>query len=152
MSEQDRWRELEERYQRSPIHHALSLSLAVHEPGKVEIHYGGTPAAGNVDGMVAGAALAAMVDSAVLQACRTVSDAAQSLATLELKVNFIRPSPAGVPLVTTAVLHHDGRRTCVGTTETTDQQGRLIALGVVTGAKSERRAAGRSGSGEMVST
>lgn len=126
------WDEMQAGYGELPIHTALGLSLEVLEAGAVRVRYDGTPAAGNRRGIAAGGALAEMINSAVVQACRTKLGREVGTVTLELKVNFIRAAPAGSALVTTGKIEHLGRTTAVGHGRTEDDSGRLIALGMVT--------------------
>ena len=126
------WKAMEDGYGESPIHGALGLSLRVVGRGVVEIHYHGSDSAANRHGVVGGGALAAMVDSAVMQACRTTFESGDQAVTLELKTNYLKPAPKGQPLVATGTVEHSGRRTAVGTARVLDEAGDLVALGTVT--------------------
>lgn len=126
------WRKMEASYSESPIHRVLGLSLKVLGNGEVEVLFDGAVEATNRRGNAAGGALAEMVDSAVVQACRTLISPEDKVATLELKVNYVRPGPANTPLTTHAKIDYIGRSTCVGIGRVTDPAGELIALGMVT--------------------
>lgn len=125
------WEEMQSGYGESPIHTALGLTLEVVEAAKVIVHYDGNPSGGNRRGIAAGGAVAEMIDSAVVQACRTKAGRDVGTVTLELKVNYIRAAPAGARLRTTGQVEHFGRTTAVGQGRTVDETGRLIALGLV---------------------
>jgi uncharacterized protein (TIGR00369 family) len=56
----------------------------------------------------------------------------QSLATLELKVNFVRPGICGRRVTARGSIDHLGRFTAVGTGRVLDEDDRLIAVGLVT--------------------
>lgn len=127
-----RWRQMEQVYRQSPIHRVLGLSLHVVGEGEVVIIYDGCAEASNRSGNTAGAALAGMIDSAVMQACRTTLGADDRAVTLELKVNYLRPGPPGVILRTHGRIEHIGGSTVVGYARTERPGGKLIALGVVT--------------------
>lgn len=126
------WRSMEAGYSDSPIHKVLGLSLSVKGAGEVEVTFDGRPDAGNRRGNIAGGALAQMIDSAVVQACRTLIAAADKVATLELKVNYVRPGQPGVALRTHAAIDYLGRSTAVGVGRVFDPAGELVAMGIVT--------------------
>jgi uncharacterized protein (TIGR00369 family) len=152
------WAEMEQTYADSPIHRTLGLTLRVVAAGEVAIVFDGTPQAGNRRGHPAGGALAEMLDSAVVQAARTLVGPADQLVTLDLKMNFVAAATAGCPLSTRARIDHLGRSTVVGTGRIEDPSGNLIALGIVTvnrrrtvavGGDSHRRQAETVGGGEI---
>jgi len=128
----ERWRELEARYGESGIHRVLGLSLAVNGLGDVEVSYDGRPEAGNRAGNTAGGALSQMIDSCVMQAAATHVEPGDGLTTLELKVNFVKPAPPGGKLTARGLIKHIGRTTAVGTGEIADEQGNIVAIGLVT--------------------
>jgi uncharacterized protein (TIGR00369 family) len=126
------WHEMETNYSRSPIHRGLGLSLRVVGEGEVVVDYDGSEGASNRRGNAAGGAMAEMIDSAVMQACRTMLAPKDFNTTLELKINFTRAAPPGGRLTTTGRIEHIGRTTAVGTGRIVDAEGRLVALGIVT--------------------
>ena len=134
---------MERRYAESPIHRLLGLSLRVEGEGRVVVDYDGRPEAANIHGTVAGATLSGLVDSAVMQATRTLLDPDASVATLDLKINFTRASRAGVPLSARSTVDHVGRSTAVGTARVEDPDGKLVALAVVTVSVRQARASAR---------
>lgn len=127
-----RWTDLETRYPTSPIHASLGLTLEVPERSKAWIHHDGTPGAANTRGNPSGALLAAMVDSAVMQAVLTELTDDDFATTLELKINYLRSSPAGGALVGRGTLEHVGRTTAVGIARIESADGVVIAVGTVT--------------------
>jgi acyl-CoA thioesterase len=127
-----RWAAQEKVYDRSPIHGSLGLSLTVTGPGEVEVHYNGLAGATNNNKVVSGAALTAMIDSAVMQSVLTTAAPTEHASTIELKVNFLRPAPPGGALTATATVQHRGRRTAVGSAQVRDEHGHTVALGLVT--------------------
>jgi len=127
-----RWVDLEQRYPRSPIHASLGLTLEVVAPGEALIHYDGTPGAANTLGNPSGALLAAMVDSAVMQAVLTRLEPDDRTTTLELKINYLRGSAPGGTLVARGELEHLGRSTAVGIARIADAGGKVVAVGTVT--------------------
>jgi uncharacterized protein (TIGR00369 family) len=133
------WRVLERGYSISAIHRTLGLSLRVIEPGGVIVTYNGANAACNRLGTIAGGAISEMIDSAVVQASRSLLGAEDVAATLELKVNFVRPARAGESLTTRGRVEYLGSSTAVGTGRVERDDGTLVAMGTVT--VSIRRAA-----------
>lgn len=129
-----RWIGLEDRYPRSPIHASLGLTLHVPARGEAHIRHDGAPGAANTRGNPSGALLAAMVDSAVMQAVLTELDDEDFATTLELKINYLRSSPAGGLLLGRGTLEHVGRTTAVGVARIESADGTVIAMGTVTAA------------------
>jgi uncharacterized protein (TIGR00369 family) len=133
MSERDqRWLQMEERYGASGVHRTLGLSMTILDRGDVEVHFDGRPEAGNRSGNTAGGVLSQMIDSSVVQAAATCLAEGDHLTTLELKVNFVRAAPPGGRLTARGQIRHEGRTTAVGTGEITDEQGKVVAIGLVT--------------------
>jgi uncharacterized protein (TIGR00369 family) len=127
-----RWDAMQERYGESGVHRTLGLSMTVVGRGEVLVHYDGRPEAGNRSGNTAGGVLSQMIDSSVVQAAATCLADGDHLTTLELKVNFVRAAPPGGKLTARGQIRHEGRTTAVGTGEITDEDGRTVALGLVT--------------------
>lgn len=128
----DKWREMERSYGEAPIHRLLGLALRVEGAGRAIIDFDGRSDAANRHGIVAGSAISGMVDSAVVQACKTVLGSRDGVATLELKVNFVRPGRSGSPLTTHGRVEHLGSSTAVGMARVENGEGKLVALGTVT--------------------
>lgn len=126
------WRRMEQTYSESPVHRVLGLSLKVVGEGETIVEFNGARDAGNRRGNAAGGALTEMIDSAVVQASRTLLGPDDGVVTLELKVNFLRPGGPGVPLSTRGRIEHLGRSIAVGVGRVEDPQGKLVALGLVT--------------------
>lgn len=123
---------MEEHYLLSPIHNTLGLTLEVLGEGGAIVHYDGRKDGMNRRGDAAGGTVAEMIDSAVVQACRTMLQPLDSTVTIELKVNYIRAAPANLKLFAKATLDHFGRSTAVGTGRVLDENGKLYAIGIVT--------------------
>lgn len=123
---------MEQHYLLSPIHNTLGLTLNVPGEGEAVVRYDGRKDAMNRKGDAAGGTVAEMIDSAVVQACRTMLQPNDSTVTIELKVNYIRAAPANLKLSARAKLDHFGRSTAVGTGRVEDESGKLYAIGIVT--------------------
>jgi uncharacterized protein (TIGR00369 family) len=78
---------------------------------------------------VYGGAIALLADAALSGAVMTICPAGGSFATLDLKVNFLRPvMPDGGLLTALATLAHRGRTMVVATAELFNQDGKRIAM------------------------
>jgi uncharacterized protein (TIGR00369 family) len=82
-------------------------------------------------GVVHGGVLATMIDSAIGTAVRSTLMEGQGAATVELKVNYVKPAK-GEYLVAKAKLSHRGKNLVVGLAEVFDTNRNLIALGTAT--------------------
>ncbi len=125
----DYWRSLERRYSGAGIAQALGLTLLVRGRGEVELHYDGSNAAVNLRGMISGGAISAMVDSALIQSCRTGIKPDEDVVTRELKVNFIRPAPH-TRICAAGHLEYLGRSTGVASVRVMTSDGQLLAYGL----------------------
>lgn len=123
---------MEQHYLLSPIHNTLGLTLKVPGESEAIVHYDGRKDGMNRRGDAAGGTVAEMIDSAVVQACRTRLQPFDSTVTIELKVNYVRAAPANLKLFAQAKLDHFGRSTAVGTGRVLDETGKLYAIGIVT--------------------
>jgi uncharacterized protein (TIGR00369 family) len=94
------------------------------------------PASGwlcNPAGTVQGGVLAMLVDAALGMAVQTTAPAGTAIASLDLKVNLLRPAPPdGRDLVARANVVHRGRTLAVAHGEVTDADGRRVALATST--------------------
>ena len=123
---------MERTYGGTPLHQAFGMTLRVLGEGEVAVDFSGSANAGNRSAKTGGGILATLVDSAVVQACRSMLEPGAATATVELKVNFVRASDAGTVLTTFGRIDHLGRTLAVGNARVEDPAGQLIALGLVT--------------------
>lgn len=126
------WRDLERAYDESPIHRLLGMSLRVTAAGETEVSLTARPDLGNRNGSVAGGVLSTLIDSAVTQAARTTAPPDCRAWTQELKVNFVRRGRVGSVLTARGSLEYAGRGSAVGIGRVVDDEGTLLAVGVVT--------------------
>ncbi|WP_066152039.1 PaaI family thioesterase [Halalkalibacter krulwichiae] len=82
-------------------------------------------------GTVHGGVLATLIDAAVGSAVRTTQTEDQSSATIELKINYIRPAK-GDYLLAKGKLSHRGKKVQVGTAEIFNSEGKMVAMGSAT--------------------
>jgi uncharacterized protein (TIGR00369 family) len=125
------WRQLERAYDESPVHRLLGLSLRVVAAGRTEVSLHARPELGNRNGSVAGGVLTTLIDSAVAQAARTAAPNVR-VWTQEMKVNFVRRGRVGAHLTAHGSLEHSGRTSAVGVGRVLDDEGTLLAVGIVT--------------------
>lgn len=78
-----------------------------------------------------GGALFALADSAGSMAVVGMTDKGETVTTVEMKINFIRPFTNG-DVVAEANILHCGKRTALGIVELKDARGRLLAKGSAT--------------------
>ncbi|MDE3100605.1 MAG: PaaI family thioesterase [Chloroflexota bacterium] len=146
----ERFARLEGAYTESPIHATLGLTLRVKAAGEVVITFDGSERTGNRSKVVAGGAIATMIDSAIVQAVRTLLDPADRTATVDLSVSFVRPGRIGRALSTTGRVDHLGRSLAVGRATTVDPDGEIVAvgLGTVSVRRVDQRHDARAGTAE----
>ena len=78
-----------------------------------------------------GGAVFAAADAATGVAAMGLLAWDETLTTIEMKINFIRPVPDS-EIVAEAVILHRGRSTAVGEAEVKDTEGRLVAKALAT--------------------
>jgi len=80
-------------------------------------------------GKVQGGVIAMLADAALSGAISTVTPAATAMASIDLKVNFVRPGIAdGRDLVARGTVAHSGRTIAVAHSEVVDADGKRVAL------------------------
>jgi acyl-CoA thioesterase len=105
----------------------LGMRLVDLEPGYARLELPFRREMTHSGGVVQGGLITTLADSSIAHATVAALDSAtQRTATIELKINFIRPAN-GKLFTSVARLIHLGRRTAVGEAEVTDERGRLIA-------------------------
>lgn len=130
---------MQDRYHPAPLHDMLGLTMSVLGEGSVEVRYNEAETALNRRGIVAGGSLSTMVDSAGMQAVRTMLGRDDATVTIELKVNFLRPAQHQTLRAIGRTVHVGGR-VGVSSVEVLDETDEVVAVGLVTA--SIRRARG----------
>jgi uncharacterized protein (TIGR00369 family) len=88
----DEWFErMHELYDTSPVHKLFGMQLESLAPGEATVVFTPRPELINAAGVVHGGILATIVDSAILQAVRTLIGPDDRPTTLELKLNYVAP-------------------------------------------------------------
>jgi acyl-CoA thioesterase len=90
-----------------------------------------SPALANGAGVMHGGAVFTAADAAVGVAAMGLLAADENVATIEMKVNFIKPVTGGEIDAEARILHR-GRNTAVGEAVVTDAEGRLVAQALAT--------------------
>jgi uncharacterized protein (TIGR00369 family) len=117
----------------APIAELLGFQLREVEFGRIVFE--GRPAAChyNLHGTVHGGYVATLLDSAMGCAVHSVLEAGVGYATLEIKVNYVRPlADVTGPVRAEGTLLHRGRRTATSEGRLVDGEGRLLAHGTST--------------------
>jgi uncharacterized protein (TIGR00369 family) len=114
---------------------ALTLGLELLEVDEGRVVFGVAPHEFlfNPIGSVHGGAIATLIDSAASCAVHSVLGPGVAYATTDLHVTYVRPLLAGgTRAICTGELLHGGRRMATASARVEDEQGRLLAHGVVT--------------------
>lgn len=123
----------EERVPRAPIFETIAFYMAEAEPGRIvyalkpeEFHY-------NVIGNLHGGIPALLLDSAMGSSIHSTLPAGVGHATIELKINFVRPITIATGEVRAeAEVIHVGKRTATASGRLVDSAGKLYAHGSTT--------------------
>jgi len=118
----------EPEYEQFPLQNFLGMELSGDEPGSGIATVDITDKHHNPDGVVHGAVLFALVDTAMGKATMSVLDDGIFCATIETSLRFIRPVRSGSVLAVAKVLKR-GRHVVHLDAQIHDSDGRLIATG-----------------------
>ncbi|AGI26564.1 PaaI family thioesterase [Pseudomonas sp. MT3] len=111
----------------------LGLEIVQAADGKAEVHMTMHDGLRNVHGKLHGGALFSLIDTAMGQACHSLSGGMAQSVTLESKINYIRPVSDGEVACRAWVLHN-GKRTLVVEADTYQGE-KLIAKAQATFAR-----------------
>ncbi|WP_066251349.1 PaaI family thioesterase [Neobacillus drentensis] len=115
----------------SPFWDYIGMTEEIIEEGYAELRLNITPNLTQRRGTVHGGVLASLVDAAVGSAVRSTLSKEQASATVELKVNYVRPAK-GVYLIGKAKLFQQGKTLAAGQAEIFNSDGNLVAIGTAT--------------------
>jgi uncharacterized protein (TIGR00369 family) len=115
----------------SPFWDYIGMTEQIIEPGYAELHIPITSNLHQRRGVVHGGVLATLIDGAVGSAVRSTMSEEQASATVEMKINYVRPAK-GDYLIAKAKLSHRGKTLAVGQAEIFDPDGNLVAMGTAT--------------------
>lgn len=122
-----------ERESRAEIRFWTTLGMKLIDAGRgwSKVHLPFSPALANGAGVMHGGAVFTAADAAVGVAAMGLLEADENVATIEMKVNFIKPVTDG-EIVAEARILHKGRNTAVGEAVVKDADGRLVAQALAT--------------------
>lgn len=109
----------------------LGMKLINAGGGRARVRLPFAPSLANGAGVMHGGAVFAAADAATGVAAMGLLALDETLTTIEMKINFIRPVPDS-EIVAEAVILHRGRSTAVGEAEVKDAEGRLVAKALAT--------------------
>ena len=109
----------------------LGMKLVDAGNGRASVRLPFGPQLANGAGVMHGGAVFTAADAATGVAAMALLAPGETLTTIEMKINFIRPVPDG-EIVAEAVILHRGRSTAVGEAEVRDAEGRLVAKALAT--------------------
>lgn len=115
----------------SPFWDYIGMTEEKIENGYAEVRINITRNLQQRRGAVHGGVLSSLVDAAAGSAIRSMLAEEQLSATVELKVNYLRPAK-GEFMVAKAKLSHLGKTIAVGQAEVFDPKGILVAMGTAT--------------------
>jgi len=111
-----------------PVAALIGMDIEAVEPGRVVFGFEPAEFHLNPNGVLHGGIAALVCDTACGCAVSTELPAGETCATLEIKVNYIRPIGAGASrLACTGTVLHLGRRSALAEAKLLDSQGKLVA-------------------------
>jgi acyl-CoA thioesterase len=109
----------------------LGMTLIEAGGGRASVRLPFGPHLANGADVMHGGAVFAAADAATGVAAMGLLASGETLTTIEMKINFIRPVPDG-EIVADALILHRGRSTAVGEADVRDAEGRLVAKALAT--------------------
>jgi uncharacterized protein (TIGR00369 family) len=120
---------IEDDLPRPPIHHLTGLRLVEAEEGETVVVLPCSKWLSTSAGTIQGGFTAMLAESAMTGAVFSTAPADTAVATLDFKVNYLRPVfPDGNEITASARILHRGRTLVVATAELTNAEGKKVAL------------------------
>jgi uncharacterized protein (TIGR00369 family) len=114
---------------RPPVYHLTGLCVTEAAEGAATVELPCSKWLSTSAGTIQGGFTAMLAESAMGAAAFSTVDAGTAIASLDLKVNYLRPVfPDGEPIVARAQIIHRGRTLSVTTVEITNAEGKQVAL------------------------
>ena len=114
---------------RPPIHHLTGLRLTEVTEGSATVELPCSKWLSTSAGTIQGGFTAMLAESAMGAAAFSTVEAGTAIASLDLKVNYLRPVfPDGEPIVAEARVLHRGRTLAIVSVEITNAEGKKVAL------------------------
>ncbi len=115
----------------APVARLIGFHLAAVEPGKVTVELAAGPQHSSPPGTLHGGVLCDVADAAMGMALFSLLDDDHSFATVELKINFLRPVWAAT-LTAVGTVIKQGRTISLCECSVTDEAGALVAYATCT--------------------
>jgi uncharacterized protein (TIGR00369 family) len=121
----------EEKKASSPFWAYLGMKEQMQDNGSAEVRLDIFPELLQRRGLVHGGVIASLIDGSIGSAIRSTLGQDGATATIELKINYLKPAK-GTYLVAKASLYHKGGTIAVGKSEVYDDADQLVAVGTAT--------------------
>lgn len=116
---------------KNPFWSLLGMELIAVKKGWAKIRLPYTAKLANGIGLAHGGAIFSPADSAVGMALVGLLNKDETVSTLEMKINYLKPVQGG-EIVAEAKIIHRGTMTAIGDVEVRDDKGNLVAKGLAT--------------------
>lgn len=122
---------IRERFKRNNFIRFLGIELDSIERGQARLSLEVRDELLQLQGVLHGGAMAALIDTAVAIAISSESDPEDRFTTVEMKINYLEPVREG-RVIALARLIRNGRRIVVAECDAYDSNGQLVAKGLLT--------------------
>jgi acyl-CoA thioesterase len=116
---------------KNPFWSLLGMELVAVKKGWAKIRLPFTEKLANGIGLAHGGAIFSPADSAVGMALVGLLSKEETISTLEMKINFLKPVKGG-QIIAEAKIIHRGTMTAIGDVEVRDESEKLVAKGLAT--------------------
>jgi uncharacterized protein (TIGR00369 family) len=128
---------IRERFKRNNFIRLLGIELDSVERGRARLSLEVKDELLQLQGVLHGGAMAALIDTAVAIAISSASEPEARFTTVEMKINYLEPVRRG-RVIADARLIRNGRRIAVAECDAYDSNGQLVAKGLLTYIKLNR--------------
>jgi uncharacterized protein (TIGR00369 family) len=133
-----------------PIHHLTGLAPTAADEGRASFRLPCTEWLCSPLRTIQGGVIAMVADAALQSAVQTTVPAGTAFASLDIKINFLRPvEPDGSDLVAHGVVTHSGRTIAIAGAEVLNAEGKRVALATGSSMYLPGRPANLRGEGEL---
>lgn len=122
---------IREKFQHNPFPQLVGIELESVEQGRARLTLDVEEKHRQIQGILHGGAMATLIDTAVAFAIVGASEPGARFSTVEMKINYLSSVAAG-RITAEAWLVRDGRRIVVAECDVNDEQGKLLAKGLLT--------------------
>lgn len=114
-----------------PFWNLLGMELADVQKGWAIVRLPFEKKLTHADGIAHGGAIFSAADAAVAMALIGLIERHETMVTIEMKLNYLKPFAKGI-LLAEATIVQRGRRTALGEVDVKDQEGKMLAKGMAT--------------------